>query len=159
MTSKHNIRTRKRLPYILIISLLNYMVVSGCSTSSNLISSPGSPPAIQSVQTIKKMNGGSVATSSFRVGEMGNFIIVASDLDNDIEKLYIKGYAPGSSDSQPTLEAGPIELKPQTKKISSYSLSEPIEVPSPPGRWRVDIQLEDKESNMSNVYTLYTIIH
>ena len=159
MAATHNIHIRKRLPCILIIPLLYCMVVSGCSTGSDLISDSGTPPAIQSVQTIKNMNGSSVATSSFRVGEMGNFIIVASDLDNDIEKLYIKGYAPGSLDSQPTLLAGPIELKPQTKKISSYSLSEPIEVPSPPGRWRIDIQLEDKENNMSNVYTLYTIIH
>ena len=160
MAETLTILMKKRLSaFILAVCLLYCILPFGCSTSSELISDPGSPPTIQSVQTIKTLNGSSIATSSFRVGETGNFLIVASDLDQDIEKLYIKGYAPGSPDSQPTLAAGPIELRPQTKKIASYSLPEDIDVPTPPGRWRVDIQLEDKENNMSNVYTLYTIIH
>ncbi|MBW1893048.1 MAG: hypothetical protein JRI91_05060 [Deltaproteobacteria bacterium] len=135
------------------------MVVSGCSTSPDTVSSIGSSPAVESVQTIKNINGNSIATSSFRVGEMGNFIIIAVDPDKDIETLYLKGFAPGNLGSQPTFESGAIELKPQTKKIESYSLPEPVEVPSPPGRWRVDIQVEDKKKNMSNVYILYTIVH
>jgi hypothetical protein len=161
MTETLTIFMKKRRPSYntLAISLLCCILSSGCHTRSDLISDPGSPPTIQSVQTIKTLNGSSIATSSFRVGETGNFLIVASDMDKDIEKLYVKGYAPGSPDSQPTLVAGPIELTPQKKKIASYSLPEDIDVPTPPGRWRVDIQLEDKENNMSNIYTLYTIIH
>ena len=160
MVETLTISMKKRLPVLaLAASLLYFILSSGCRTSSELISDPGSPPTIQSVQTIKTLNGSSIATSSFRVGETGNFLIVASDMDKDIEKLYIKGYAPGSPDSRPTLVAGPIELRPQKRKIASYSLPEDIDVPTPPGRWRVDIQLEDKENNMSNVYTLYTIIH
>ena len=160
MTETLTIFMKKRLyAYGLAVSLFCCILSSACSTGPDLISKSTSPPTIQSVQTIKTLNGSSIATSSFRVGETGNFLIVASDMDKDIEKLYIKGYAPGSSESQPTLVAGPIELRPQEKKIASYSLPEDIEVPTPPGRWRVDIQLEDKENNMSNTYTLYTIIH
>ncbi len=155
---KRNIRERLFIS-VLIIPVLYWVVVSGCITSPDTVSPIGSPPIIESVQTIKNINGNSIATSSFRVGEMGNFIIIVVDPDKDIEKLYLKGFAPGGSDTKPSLESGTVELKPQTKKIASYSLPEPMEVPSPPGRWRVDIQVEDKEHNMSNVYTLYTIVH
>jgi len=161
MTETLTILIKQRLaPYLLMAPLLCCILVSGCTTGpANLMSGSGSPPAIQSVQTIKTMNGNSIATSSFRIGEMGNFIIVASDEEQDIERLYIKGFAPGRLGLQPSLEAGPIELRPQKKKIASYSLPEAIEAPGPPGRWRIDIQLEDKENNKSSVYTLYTIIH
>jgi len=155
---KRNIRERLSI-FVLIVPVLYWVVVSGCITSPDAVFPIGSPPIVESVQTIKNINGNSIATSSFRVGETGNFIIIAIDPDKDIETLYLKGFAPGSSGAKPTFESGAVELKPQTKKIESYSLPEPVAVPSPSGRWRVDIQVEDKEKNMSNVYTLYTIVH
>jgi hypothetical protein len=54
---------------------------------------------------------------------------------------------------------GPVELTPHAKEIDSYTLPEPIDIPGPPGNLRVDIQIEDREGNMSSIYTLYAIVH
>lgn len=160
MNRKHNKIIKKSIIKLSAGAwIIGAVLMAGCSVAPDIVVFEDSPPKIQSVQTIRINHEGNVATSSFRIGEKGNFIIVAIDSDKDIEKLYIKGFSPESSNDPALLESGPIELEPQSKTIASYSLPEPIDVPGPPGRWRIDVQLEDKAKNLSNVYTLYTIVH
>ena len=141
---------------VLIIFLSFF--IAGCTLRRDIFAPKDASPRIESVQTIKMTDGTNMATISFRIGEKGNFIVVASDVNKDIEILYVKGFAPQSTYQNPSLESGPVRLMPQTKKIASYSLPEPIEFPGLPGKWRIDIQVKDKENNMSNVYTIYAIV-
>jgi hypothetical protein len=132
---------------------------SNCSLKHDTIISENTQPIIESVQLIKILNKKTITTSSLQIGEKSNFIIVAKDLNKNIEKLYIKSFLTESPNIQPYFESGPIEVKPHTHKIDSYTLPEPIKVKGPPGKWRFDIQVSDKENYMSNVYTIYAIVH
>jgi len=130
---------------------------SGCTLNSDVLNPISAVPRIESVQTIKVLNGRAIASSSFRVGEKENFIVVASDLDKDIDALYVKAFAANNKSQEPTHSWEALELKSQTKKVTSYSLPEPVVAVTSPGKWRIDIQVKDKKNNMSNVYTLYVI--
>ena len=143
----------------LISIIIIWMTMNCCSLKSNIVVNKDFSPIIESVQTVKIEHGKDTVTSSFRTGEKANFIIVALDLNKDIEKLYIKGFSTKGPEIRLNFESGPVELTPHTKKIDSYMLPYPIEIPGPPGKWRVDIQIEDREKNKSNIYTLYAIVH
>jgi len=141
------------------IWMMAALFFSGCILHPDVLTPISAVPRIESVQTIKIRNGRNFASSSFRVGEKENFIVVASDSDKDIDALYVKAFAPNNKSQEPNHNWEALELEPQTKKIARYSLPEPIEAVSSSGKWRIDIQVKDKKKNMSNVYTLYVIAH
>ena len=166
----------KRINSVFCIFSLLFALISGCAISNSKIGASvnGTPPVIKYVQSGRVQGDEYIATSSFIVGDMADFIITASDLEGDIKKVNLIEYYPANNDMEHT-QFKPIDLKSTSDKTQgksdskakksfdkskrSYSLSKPIELLGPPGERKFEIQLEDEKENRSNTYTLYLFVH
>lgn len=146
--------------YFTIIFLIAFFVFAiGCTRNIEIAPTPRPFTAkIKNVQTGKIVDGGYMATTSFHVGDQANIRILAADKDLDIQKVYVRGYYPKNAET-PHLIYHTDGLGAQSDGRMSFLLKEPFHISGPPGEWRIDIQIEDEERNLSNLYKTYLIVH
>jgi hypothetical protein len=146
--------------YFGILFLITFFLFTGCCRKKLEIipTSRTFTSKIQNVQTGRIINGRYLATSSFYIGDQANIRILAVDKDMDIHKVYIRGYYPKNAET-PHLKYCSYGLESQLKDRVSFFLKEPFNISGPPGEWRIDIQVEDEERNLSNLYKIFLIVH
>lgn len=143
----------------IVLLIAVFIFGSGCSKKQEMV--PISRPfttKIKNVQTGKIIDGRYLATISFHVGDQANMRILAVDKGLDIQKIYVRGYYPKNAET-PHLVHDTDGLGSQSTGRNSYFLKEPFDIPGPPGEWRLDIQIEDDERNLSNLYQTYLVVH
>jgi len=159
---KKNITSNSFL-HLLALSLvfsIAFSMISGCIPFDSKITREhdSAPPVIKYAQSGKIIADKYIATSSFLIGDTVNFIISVKNTSNNITKIHLKEYYPENVNESHT-EFKPIDAVPASKKSKSIMLKEPIEFSGPSGERKFNIQVEDAENNLSNVYTLHLIIH
>ena len=144
----------------LFILLLVCLLAAGCiTTDASVIQEVDtSPPVIKHAQSGKIIDDKYIATSSFLVGDTVNFIVSLNDSSMNIKSIHLREHYPANVNQDHT-EFKPIEAVPTSKKSKSVMLKEPIEFSGPSGNRKFEIQVEDDDNNLSNVYTLHLIIH
>lgn len=148
--------------FLVLTSTISILGISGCPTArsvtESIIKTDNHSPLITNVQSGKIIKDQYIASSSFNIRDTSKFRITVIDPDLDVKKLYIRCFYPRDSE-QPYLELGPFDLPAQEKKQTSMYPDEPVEISGPPGDWLVEVQVEDKKNNLSNIYRLHVIIN
>jgi len=141
-----------------IITVLHFVGCYSAKTSTQkIIKGSDKPPIITNVQSCRIIDKDYIASTSLNVGEEGIFRVTVIDKNLDIKRLYIRGYFPRESET-PTAEYGPFELAPQEKRRTSFYLKKPISFEGPPGDWLFEVQIEDANDNLSNLYRFHVIL-
>ncbi len=143
----------------LVLSLV-FPMITGCIITDSDIKkkSDTAPPIIKHAQSGKIINDEYIATSSFLVGDTVNFVISTKSPSSKIIKIHLNEYYPANVNRAHT-EFKPIDAVPNSKESKGLTLKEPLEFLGPPGERKFEIQVEDAENNLSNVYTLHLMIH
>jgi len=151
---------RHLLLYLIWITAV--LPVFGCHRATTnpktILQGKDKPPIITNVQSCRIIENRYITSTSLNIGEEGIFRFTVIDKNLDIKKLYIRGYFPRESET-PTIEYGPFELDPQEKRRTSFYLKEPIVFEGPPGDWLFEVQIEDENNNLSNLYRFHVILH
>lgn len=149
-----------RLKSITLFVVTLVYLLTGCVSldTDTDIESTMEPPVIKHAQSGRILDDRYVATSSFLVGDMVNFVISLKGSNKHITKVHLKEYYPENVNQDHT-EFKPIDAIPRSTKSKSITLKEPIEFIGPPGERKFVIQVEDKQNNLSNAVDLYLIIH
>lgn len=142
---------------LFLISMLYLLTACGSSSSGDggLPTATETAPNITAVYLYDIIWGQGVI---FTIGENFNYRIDASDPDLDMVTLIINEYFPSDSD---TVYLGPIviTLAAQYTEEMNYFSTEPLEITGPAGNWRFEFQIEDAQSNESNIFRVYISVH
>jgi hypothetical protein len=143
---------------------IEFQIVDSKGNESNVLAivvsvdegSPGTAPTINNV-AFYDVNW--TISSSFNIGDYAHFRVIASDADKDMEYLFITQYHPADADTPYYDPPDRIYLNPlQSETYGYFSTVDPIEITGPAGTWRFEFQIEDSNSNTSNVFPFFLTI-